>query len=115
MTSHMGNTYYYFTRGNAKRHGKAHCDQSHPWLSLECSVADTAIKVIFSDKIIGRNGEIFGLRSPAEGEYPAACPERPAQDDREAAGKPSEAIEQGILTPTTSMSDESEAREVEVP
>ena len=26
-TSHMGNTYYYYKCGNAKRHGKAHCDQ----------------------------------------------------------------------------------------
>ena len=25
-TSHMGNTYYYYKCGNAKRHGKAHCD-----------------------------------------------------------------------------------------
>ena len=29
-TSHMGNTYYYYKCGNAKRHGKAHCDGSHP-------------------------------------------------------------------------------------
>ena len=25
-TSHMGNTYYYYKCGKAKRHGKAHCD-----------------------------------------------------------------------------------------
>ena len=52
-TSHMGNTYYYYKCGNAKRHGKAHCDlkaiRKEP---LERFVVDTAIKVIFSDEII---------------------------------------------------------------
>ncbi|WP_252255312.1 recombinase family protein [Faecalibacterium prausnitzii] len=70
-TSHMGNTYYYYKCGNAKRHGKAHCDlkaiRKEP---LERFVVDTAIKVIFM-----------------------------------------EAIEQGILTPTTKQRlDELEAR-----
>ena len=54
-TSHMGNTYYYYKCGNAKRHGKAHCDlkaiRKEP---LERFVVDTAIKVIFSDEIIER-------------------------------------------------------------
>ena len=52
-TSHMGNTYYYYKCGNAKRHGKAHCDlkaiRKEP---LERFVVETAIKVIFSDEII---------------------------------------------------------------
>ena len=52
-TSHMGNTYYYYKCGNAKRHGKAHCDlkaiRKEP---LERFVVDTAIKVIFNDEII---------------------------------------------------------------
>ena len=54
-TSHMGNTYYYYKCGNAKRHGKAHCDlkaiRKEP---LERFVVETAIKVIFSDEIIER-------------------------------------------------------------
>ena len=54
-TSHMGNTYYYYKCGNAKRHGKAHCDlkaiRKEP---LERFVVDTAIKVIFSDETIER-------------------------------------------------------------
>ncbi len=54
-TSHMGTTYYYYKCGNAKRHGKAHCDlkaiRKEP---LERFVVDTAIKVIFSDEIIER-------------------------------------------------------------
>ena len=54
-TSHMGNTYYYYKCGKAKRHGKAHCDlkaiRKEP---LERFVVETAIKVIFSDEIIER-------------------------------------------------------------
>ena len=46
-------TYYYYKCGNAKRHGKAHCDlkaiRKEP---LERFVVDTAIKVIFNDEII---------------------------------------------------------------
>ena len=37
-TSHMGNTYYYYKCGNAKRHGKAHCDLK--------AIAQEAIKPI---------------------------------------------------------------------
>ena len=46
---------FYGKCGNAKRHGKAHCDlkaiRKEP---LERFVVDTAIKVIFSDEIIKR-------------------------------------------------------------
>ena len=46
---------FYGKCGNAKRHGKAHCDlkaiRKEP---LERFVVDTAIKVIFSDEIIER-------------------------------------------------------------
>ena len=54
-TSHMGNTYYYYKCGKAKRHGKAHCDlKAIRKESLERFVVETAIKVIFSDEIIER-------------------------------------------------------------
>ena len=64
----MGNTYYYYKCGNAKRHGKAHCDlkaiRKEP---LERFVVDTAIKVIFSDEIIEQLIDLVA-GSPAEGE-----------------------------------------------
>lgn len=82
-TSHMGTNYYYYKCGNAKRHGKAHCDlkaiRKEP---LERFVVDTAIQVIFSDEIIEWLIDLV-----------------------------MEAIEQGILTPTTKQRlDELEAR-----
>ena len=110
-TSHMGNTYYYYKCGNAKRHGKAHCDlkaiRKEP---LERFVVETAIKVIFSDKIIER---LINLIMEAQQQENTRLPVLKDQlrDTEKRLANLLEAIEQGILTPTTKQRlDELEAR-----
>ena len=110
-TSHMGNTYYYYKCGNAKRHGKAHCDlkaiRKEP---LERFVVDTAIKVIFSDEIIER---LIDLVMEAQQQENTRLPVLKDQlrDTEKRLANLLEAIEQGILTPTTKQRlDELEAR-----
>ena len=110
-TSHMGNTYYYYKCGNAKRHGKAHCDlkaiRKEP---LERFVVDTAIKVIFSDEIIER---LIDLVMDAQQKENTRLPVLKDQlrDTEKRLANLLEAIEQGILTPTTKQRlDELEAR-----
>ena len=110
-TSHMGNTYYYYKCGNAKRHGKAHCDlkaiRKEP---LERFVVDTAIKVIFSDEIIER---LIDLVIEAQQKENTRLPVLKDQlrDTEKRLANLLEAIEQGILTPTTKQRlDELEAR-----
>ena len=110
-TSHMGNTYYYYKCGNAKRHGKAHCDlkaiRKEP---LERFVVDTAIKVIFSDEIIER---LIDLVMEAQQKENTRLPVLKDQlrDTEKRLANLLEAIEQGILTSTTKQRlDELEAR-----
>ncbi len=110
-TSHMGNTYYYYKCGNAKRHGKAHCDlkaiRKEP---LERFVVDTAIKVIFSDEIIER---LIDLVMEAQQQENTRLPVLKDQlrDTEKRLANLLEAIEQGILTPTTKQRlDELEVR-----
>ena len=110
-TSHMGNTYYYYKCGNAKRHGKAHCDlkaiRKEP---LERFVVDTAIKVIFSDEIIE---QLIDLVMEAQQKENTRLPVLKDQlrDTEKRLANLLEAIEQGILTPTTKQRlDELEAR-----
>jgi|GEM_PF-13543 len=110
-TSHMGNTYYYYKCGNAKRHGKAHCDlkaiRKEP---LERFVVETAIKVIFSDEIIER---LIDLVMDAQQQENTRLPVLKDQlrDTEKRLANLLEAIEQGILTPTTKQRlDELEAR-----
>ena len=110
-TSHMGNTYYYYKCGNAKRHGKAHCDlkaiHKEP---LERFVVETAIKVIFSDEIIER---LIDLVMDAQQQENTRLPVLKDQlrDTEKRLANLLEAIEQGILTPTTKQRlDELEAR-----
>ena len=110
-TSHMGNTYYYYKCGNAKRHGKAHCDlkaiRKEP---LERFVVDTAIKVIFSDEIIE---QLIDLVIEAQQKENTRLPVLKDQlrDTEKRLANLLEAIEQGILTPTTKQRlDELEAR-----
>ena len=110
-TSHMGNTYYYYKCGNAKRHGKAHCDlkaiRKEP---LERFVVETAIKVIFSDEIIER---LIDLVMDAQQKENTRLPVLKDQlrDTEKRLANLLEAIEQGILTPTTKQRlDELEAR-----
>ena len=110
-TSHMGNTYYYYKCGKAKRHGKAHCDlkaiRKEP---LERFVVETAIKVIFSDEIIER---LIDLIMEAQQQEDTRLPVLKDQlrDTEKRLANLLEAIEQGILTPTTKQRlDELEAR-----
>ena len=110
-TSHMGNTYYYYKCGNAKRHGKAHCDlkaiRKEP---LERFVVETAIKVIFSDEIIER---LIDLIMEAQQQENTRLPilKDQLRDTEKRLANLLEAIEQGILTPTTKQRlDELEAR-----
>ena len=110
-TSHMGNTYYYYKCGNAKRHGKAHCDlkaiRKEP---LERFVVDTAIKVIFSDEIIER---LIDLVMEAQQQENTRLPvlKEQLRDTEKRLANLLEAIEQGILTPTTKQRlDELEAQ-----
>ena len=110
-TSHMGNTYYYYKCGNAKRHGKAHCDlkaiRKEP---LERFVVETAIKVIFSDEIIER---LIDLVMEAQQKENTRLPilKDQLRDTEKRLANLLEAIEQGILTPTTKQRlDELEAR-----
>ena len=110
-TSHMGNTYYYYKCGNAKRHGKAHCDlkaiRKEP---LERFVVETAIKVIFSDEIIE---QLIDLIMEAQQQENTRLPVLKDQlrDTEKRLANLLEAIEQGILTPTTKQRlDELEAR-----
>ena len=110
-TSHMGNTYYYYKCGNAKRHGKAHCNlkaiRKEP---LERFVVETAIKVIFSDEIIER---LIDLIMEAQQQENTRLPVLKDQlrDTEKRLANLLEAIEQGILTPTTKQRlDELEAR-----
>ena len=110
-TSHMGNTYYYYKCGKAKRHGKAHCDlkaiRKEP---LERFVVDTAIKVIFSDEIIER---LIDLVMEAQQQENTRLPvlKEQLRDTEKRLANLLEAIEQGILTPTTKQRlDELEAR-----
>ena len=110
-TSHMGNTYYYYKCGNAKRHGKAHCDlkaiRKEP---LERFVVDTAIKVVFSDEIIE---QLIDLVMEAQQQENTRLPVLKDQlrDTEKRLANLLEAIEQGILTPTTKQRlDELEAR-----
>ena len=110
-TSHMGNTYYYYKCGNAKRHGKAHCDlkaiRKEP---LERFVVDTAIKVIFNDEIIE---QLIDLVMEAQQKENTRLPvlKEQLRDTEKRLANLLEAIEQGILTPTTKQRlDELEAR-----
>ena len=110
-TSHMGNTYYYYKCGNAKRHGKAHCDlkaiRKEP---LERFVVETAIKVIFSDEIIER---LIDLVMEAQQKENTRLPilKDQLRDTEKRLANLLEAIEQGVLTPTTKQRlDELEAR-----
>ena len=110
-TSHMGNTYYYYKCGNAKRHGKAHCDlkaiRKEP---LERFVVDTAIKVIFSDEIIERLIDLVMDAQRKENNRLPVLKEQ-LRDTEKRLANLLEAIEQGILTPTTKQRlDELEAR-----
>ena len=110
-TSHMGNTYYYYKCGKAKRHGKAHCDlkaiRKEP---LERFVVETAIKVIFSDEIIER---LIDLIMEAQQQENTRLPvlKEQLRDTEKRLANLLEAIEQGILTPTTKQRlDELEAQ-----
>ncbi len=110
-TSHMGNVYHYYKCGRAKRRGKEHCDlraiRKEP---LERFVADTALNVIFNSEIIDHLADLI-LEAQAKENTRLPALRSQLRDVEKRLSNLLEAIEQGILTPTTKQRlDELEAR-----
>ena len=110
-TSHMGTTYHYYKCGKAKRKGQAHCSlkaiRKEP---LERFVVDTAVKLILNDPVIEH---LTDLILEAQGRESTRLPVLKDQlrDTEKRLANLLEAIEQGILTPTTKQRlDELETR-----
>ena len=109
-TSHMGNVYHYYKCGRAKRRGKEHCDlraiRKEP---LERFVVDTALKVIFNTEIIDHLADLI-LEAQAKENTRLPALRSQLRDVEKRLSNLLEAIEQGILTPTTKQRlDELEA------
>ena len=110
-TSHMGTTYHYYKFGKAKRKGQAHCSlkaiRKEP---LERFVVDTAVKLVLNDPVIEH---LTDLILEAQGRENTRLPvlKEQLRDTEKRLANLLEAIEQGILTPTTKQRlDELEAR-----
>ena len=110
-TSHMGTTYHYYKCGKAKRKGQAHCSlkaiRKEP---LERFVVDTAVKLVLNDPVIEH---LTDLILEAQGRENTRLPvlKEQLRDTEKRLSNLLEAIEQGILTPTTKQRlDELEAR-----
>lgn len=111
-TSHMGTTYHYYKCGKAKRKGQAHCNlkaiRKEP---LERFVVDTAVKLVLNDPVIEH---LTDLILEAQGRESTRLPvlKEQLRDTENRLSNLLEAIEQGILTPTTKQRlDELEARQ----
>ena len=111
-TSHMGTTYHYYKCGKAKRRGQAHCSlkaiRKEP---LERFVVDTAVKLVLNDPVIEH---LTNLILEAQGRESTRLPvlKEQLRDTEKRLSNLLEAIEQGILTPTTKQRlDELEARQ----
>ena len=100
-TSHMGTTYHYYKCGKAKRKGQAHCSlkaiRKEP---LERFVVDTAVKLVLNDPVIEH---LTDLILEAQGRESTRLPvlKEQLRDTEKRLANLLEAIEQGILTPTT--------------
>ena len=100
-TSHMGTTYHYYKCGKAKRKGQAHCNlkaiRKEP---LERFVVDTALKLVLNDPVIEH---LTDLILEAQGRENTRLPvlKEQLRDTEKRLSNLLEAIEQGILTPTT--------------
>ena len=100
-TSHMGTTYHYYKCGKAKRKGQAHCSlkaiRKEP---LERFVVDTAVKLVLNDPVIEH---LTDLILEAQGRESTRLPvlKEQLRDTEKRLSNLLEAIEQGILTPTT--------------
>ena len=97
--------------GRAKRRGKEHCDlraiRKEP---LERFVADTALNVIFNHEIIDHLADLI-LEAQAKENTRLPALRSQLRDVEKRLANLLEAIEQGILTPTTKQRlDELEAR-----
>ena len=110
-TSHMGTTYHYYKCGKAKRKGQAHCSlkaiRKEP---LERFVVDTAVKLVLNDPVIEH---LTDLILEAQGRENTRLPvlKEQLRDTEKRLSNLLEAIEQGILTPTTRQRlDELETR-----
>ena len=98
--------------GRAKRRGKEHCDlraiRKEP---LERFVADTALNVIFNHEIIDHLADLI-LEAQAKENTRLPALRSQLRDVEKRLANLLEAIEQGILTPTTKQRlDELEARQ----
>ena len=110
-TSHMGTTYHYYKCGKAKRKGQAHCSlkaiRKEP---LERFVADTAVKLVLNDPVIEHLTDLI-LEAQSQENTCLPVLKEQLRDIKKRLSNLLEAIEQGILTPTTKQRlDELETR-----
>ena len=100
-TSHMGTTYHYYKCGKTKRKGQAHCSlKAIRKESLERFVVDTAVKLVLNDPVIEH---LIDLILEAQSRENTRLPvlKEQLRDTEKRLANLLEAIEQGILTPTT--------------
>ena len=110
-TSHMGTTYHYYKCGKAKRKGQAHCSlkaiRKEP---LERFVVDTAVKLVLNDPVIEHLTDLI-LEAQSQENTCLPVLKEQLRDTEKRLSNLLEAIEQGILTPTTKQRlNELEAR-----
>ena len=100
-TSHMGTTYHYYKCGKAKRKGQAHCNlkaiRKEP---LERFVVDTAVKLVLNDPVIEHLTDLI-LEAQIQENTRLPVLKEQLRDTEKRLSNLLEAIEQGILTPTT--------------
>ena len=100
-TSHMGTTYHYYKCGKAKRKGQAHCSlkaiRKEP---LERFVVDTAVKLVLNDPVIEHLTDLI-LEAQSQENTCLPVLKEQLRDTEKRLANLLEAIEQGILTPTT--------------
>ena len=100
-TSHMGTTYHYYKCGKAKRKGQGHCSlkaiRKEP---LERFVVDTAVKLILNDPVIEHLTDLI-LEAQSQENTRLPVLKEQLRDTEKRLSNLLEAIEQGILTPTT--------------
>ena len=110
-TSHMGTTYHYYKCGKAKRKGQAHCSlkaiRKEP---LERFVVDTAVRLVLNESVIEHLTDLILETQGRENTRLPVLKEQ-LRDTEKRLSNLLEAIERGILTPTTKQRlDELEAR-----
>ena len=100
-TSHMGTTYHYYKCGKAKRKGQAHCSLKAILKEpLERFVVDTAVKLVLNDPVIEHLTDLI-LEAQSQENTRLPVLKEQLRDTEKRLSNLLEAIEQGILTPTT--------------